>query len=660
MDGLCAICNRILKNVSGQLKVLSDNNEVDIYSKFTSKVLKIGDKICNKCRLLRYRSSSSSALQSLEETPLEEIIEVPINRVVSTHSYCCLCYSKTKFVTVPLRARLQAYQSRRIFIPKQNRCCPSHLIKDVFYKDELSKLKIHSNVTNIEPQELVLFLDNMSINSNTSIFDLVENGNLSEERLHALTGFNWEQFTEIRELLSSSRDSSNRTVSQALFVFLFKLRSGNSNATIASILGIMKEQQVSDYFLSILNAFEKDVLPNYFGISCLDRKDLIENQTSIITKKLLDIENELVLIFDGTYIRHQKSTNYSYQRKSYSGQKKQPLCKPFTICTTTGYIVDIAGPFYGTENDASIMKKLLSDPNGISSILQANDYCVVDRGFRDVIEDLSKLKYKILIPAFKGKSAQLSTKQSNESRFVTKIRWPVECIHGIIGQKFKLLHHQLDNKMLPNIRALCRIAGFLQNKYGKAISSDKDLSNEIVARMQSQRNIENDLADYVTEKNLNKKRVSFKKLNSNDLLDFPELSLDELKILFTGTYQLSQAISYLAEMMDKDDNVLIEFYTDETAKLLRLKVRSRHISKRTYNIYIKYNPEENALKSVAGYCCDCPNGRRTVGCCSHISACIYYLTHARYLSKRYRPAEDLYNLFDNEDVTTIDTDSEEE
>ena len=58
--------------------------------------------------------------------------------------------------------------------------------------------------------------------------------------------------------------------------------------------------------------------------------------------------------------------------------------------TTTGYIVDIAGPFYGTENDASIMKKILNDPNGLSKLLRPNDYCVVDRGFRDVMKELKK------------------------------------------------------------------------------------------------------------------------------------------------------------------------------------------------------------------------------------------------------------------------------
>lgn len=43
------------------------------------------------------------------------------------------------------------------------------------------------------------------------------------------------------------------------------------------------------------------------------------------------------------------------------------------------------------------------------------------------------------MPALKGKRNQLSTKESNQSRFVTKVRWVVEAIHGIIKQKYRLL-----------------------------------------------------------------------------------------------------------------------------------------------------------------------------------------------------------------------------
>ena len=80
---------------------------------------------------------------------------------------------------------------------------------------------------------------------------------------------------------------------------------------------------------------------------------------NIISKMLFNFIGELMLICDGTYARHQKSSNIEYPRKSYSGQKKVPLCKPFTNCTTTGRVLDIAGPFYTNQNGVEILKNLI-------------------------------------------------------------------------------------------------------------------------------------------------------------------------------------------------------------------------------------------------------------------------------------------------------------
>ncbi len=50
-------------------------------------------------------------------------------------------------------------------------------------------------------------------------------------------------------------------------------------------------------------------------------------------------------------------------------------------------------------------------------------------------------------------------------------------------------------------------------------------------------------------------KITFKPLSSNDRLDFPEISVNDLKILFTGTYQLGQAIAYLREIVHIDGDV---------------------------------------------------------------------------------------------------------
>ena len=52
---------------------------------------------------------------------------------------------------------------------------------------------------------------------------------------------------EIKELLNSLRKSQSRSMIQAVTVFLFKLRTGNSNKLLASVLNIDNEQSISEY-----------------------------------------------------------------------------------------------------------------------------------------------------------------------------------------------------------------------------------------------------------------------------------------------------------------------------------------------------------------------------------------------------------------------------
>lgn len=589
-----------------------------------------------------------------------QYIEMPFSRVVSTHRYCFVCGSTKHILSVPAETRKQVFLMRRLYVPKGNRCCPSHLIKKRLFHQDVLNLNIFSNSSLVDSTELRNYFEYLSVSSDSSIKDKVGDFTLSEERLKVFTGLTWENIIQLREMMGSLRNSEQRDVIQAIVVFLFKLRTGNSNSLIAAILGLEREQQVSDFCKSVINSFEKDVLPFHFGLAAVSREHLVQHETSLITKKLFNISTQLALIFDGTYIRHEKSSNNEYQRKSYSGQKKLPLCKPFTVCTTNGYIVDMLGPFYANQNDAEIMRIAMQDPNGLQAFLKPGDICIVDRGFRDVKSYLEERGFSVLMPALKGKRSQLTTAESNASRHVTKVRWVVEAIHGIVGQKYRLLHQQMDNKLLPKVRSLCRIACFLNNTFGKRLNSDVGLCEEIVDRMSSEKSTENSLSVQVENQRWNRRKVLFKRLSATELLDFPEMTEKDLKILFTGSYQLSQAVSYLAELMDEDNNINILSHK-ESNNILKFQVRSRHINSKTYRCYIDYTPNSIGYSGIKRYCCECANGNRTVGCCSHVAAIIYYLSHARYLSKIVRPAEILSRLFNAEQVTpVINADSDED
>lgn len=266
------------------------------------------------------------------------------------------------------------------------------------------------------------------------------------------------------------------------------------------------------------------------------------------------------------------------------------------------------------------------------------------------------------MPALKGKRPSLSTAEANESRYVTKLRWVLEAIHGILEKKYKLLHQQLDNKLLPTAGAYCKIACFLNNRYGKRLYSDEDeeLKNLIIQRMLNSSKEENTLAKEAETARWSRRSTTTTKITSQEILDFPKMTERDLKIFFSGTYQLGQAVCYLAELMDDCNEINLE-YIRMKPNIIKALIRSRHINKKTYKCYIEYKPESIGYNGILRHSCDCANGLRTVGSCSHVAAIIYYLSNARYKSEIIRPAKILSEIFSETDIDpVIDEDSDED
>lgn len=184
-----------------------------------------------------------------------EYVKMQFQIVVSTHKYCSVCGSTKSIINAPYEARKQAFVLKRLYIPNGNRCCPTHLIKGRLYEEDLTNLRVHSNSALIEINEFRKYFEFMSINCNSNIKDKIGDFTLSEERLRVFTGLTWENIIQLREMMVSMRETKCRTVSQAIIVFLFKLRTGNSNKTVAVILGMEREQQVSDFCASIYKFF---------------------------------------------------------------------------------------------------------------------------------------------------------------------------------------------------------------------------------------------------------------------------------------------------------------------------------------------------------------------------------------------------------------------
>lgn len=126
--------------------------------------------------------------------------------------------------------------------------------------------------------------------------------------------------------------------------------------------------------------------------------------------------------------------------------------------------------------------------------------------------------------------------------------------------------------------------------------------------------------------------------------NFPSLTENSLRDLTFGVYQLKQAPAYVDQHLTKGGlSVMVNQAAND---LIHVRIQSRHISSKLYNIWIEYGT------SVTGWYCECKVGARTIGCCAHIAAVLWYLGYARH--QLYSPIQDRLteNLYDASAVSS--------
>lgn len=296
------------------------------------------------------------------------------------------------------------------------------------------------------------------------------------------------------------------------------------------------------------------------------------------------------------------------------------------LVSTTGKIIECFGPYLtdGNNNDAKIVKHLfITDKEKFSQFFKTGDIFVVDRGFRDCVEFLEALGIDVFMPNFLYIGKQHTTQEANNSRIVTKNRWVIEAVNGLI-KKWLFFNNVVPNNNLPFIATDFRILCAIINKFkGPRIIENKN-SCVVAEKMLEKINMGNDLMKYIQ----NFPRLSKKNcITDPQQIDFPILTEEYLSDLSFGSYQLKQAKSYVNEHLKNDGNYSFEIFNEHKG-LIRTKVNSRHSSKNVYNTWIRFN--QNEKTPVKDWYCTCRSGARVVGCCAHVISVLWFLGYHRY------------------------------
>ena len=102
----------------------------------------------------------------------------------------------------------------------------------------LRLLKVHSNTTNLNILEFSKVMETLFIKCDATLFDKVCECRFSDKEIEDFTGLTLDQLNDSKDKMISLR---SRSVIQALVLFIFKVRTGNSIEIISSVFQLGNE-----------------------------------------------------------------------------------------------------------------------------------------------------------------------------------------------------------------------------------------------------------------------------------------------------------------------------------------------------------------------------------------------------------------------------------
>ena len=427
--------------------------------------------LCGKCRrkLSRIRQQGTSASAEADENMVieesddeddkgknvkDEFVSLKAFQAGKTHAKCIICKTEVKnglCRIIPTEARFDLLIKFNVYADSASRICISHLTGNRLtgtIEWSINKEEVEMSLTADQASAIIEgFLAVMREREQAFSLDF-NDPMFTDQDCLVWTGWTRSQFQSMLDCLQTTQDSCQRDKSTALLIFWVKLKTGLSFQQIASLLNKNTEsglKMVSRAFRTITSDLDENFAPQFITCNHITRYKASSEHMTAYSSVLYG--GKMCILWDGTYYYIEKSSNYSLGRHTYSGQKHRPLLKFMSLVFPDGYVLDSIGPYLadGKNNDAGITEHILNLHGDLAEWLSEGDVCVVDRGFRDVLDIFEDLGLETKMPAYLKKGmSQHTAKEANESRLVTKVRWVVEAYHGRV-QKWlffdKIIHH---------------------------------------------------------------------------------------------------------------------------------------------------------------------------------------------------------------------------
>lgn len=208
-------------------------------------------------------------------------------------------------------------------------------------------------------------------------------------------------------------------------------------------------------------------------------------------------------------------------------------------------------------------------------------------------------------------------------------RWVVESVNGRIKNVFPFFKHTIEGTYVPKIMRFNRIACAIMNKYFPPLVCNKEFHDVISEVCAGDIPNINELKNEIEERGLKRMTTRWERASASSVIDFPKLSMEDLKRITLGSYQIKIAERYIETHL-KGDNEFGIFIYREMDGLIRARIQSRFSKCKTHDAWVKFKIGETGYSAIKGLYCTCKVGERTLGCCSHLTSILRYLGFDRH------------------------------
>ncbi|XP_018394741.1 PREDICTED: uncharacterized protein LOC108773430 [Cyphomyrmex costatus] len=613
-------------------------------------------RICINCN-----QSIRQEIQAIEEDPGR----LRLNVLSQTRNGTCLiCNAEVDLHRLSIECKANVFICRNIYIPENVKSCQHHLDGRGFLLPALLLgLQSINRPYVIRGPELQVFLQGLR-DVATSMTRIDDESSLTDEEFECFSPITKDQFRELFTYCDRvPREGGYRYVTKKhLLMFLCKMRQGLSDDFVCAMFQYSSRQATSLAIATARQSLMQRFVPANIGFDAITRENYIARHVTEFANELYNpdpITPRVIGITDATYAYMPKSTNFRALRQSYSVHKGRHLVKPVLIVAPDGWILHIQGPYFSdhSNNDAAILRNEFDhDAQRMRRWFQEDDIMIVDRGYRDAIPLFEQLGITWEMPALLNRNErQLSTEDANESRLVTKSRWIVEARNGHLRSIFKIFQHTVQIQHIPNIVDFYRIAGAIINRYHPIILME-GANAEMAQRLLERAREPNVVQALVEAENLHTRNAQrWVRLNAGQIQDFPILTIQDLKDLTFGIYQVKLAPSYVQDKLQREaeDELQVEMLRDQNRLpqpgFIRVRVFSRFRNSTRHQLWISYIPtdeqnetmedgEDENENPIQGYYCSCKSGVRTVGTCAYIASVVWLLGYVQYEKNVHYPS----------------------